>query len=414
MVDSTLQLGERSLLTDTEVIQAASAPVILDRRPASSVIDDRSRVLASAVDTRDRQVIIVVVQSLEDRDETLGALTVQLLIIGPIALILASALGYGLTSAAMRPVESMRREAEAISAIEPGRRLPVPARRDEIARLGTALNAMLGRIEDAVSRERRFISDASHELRTPLAMQKSELELALRPGRTPGELKAALRSAAEETDRLVQLAEDLLVLARSDEGALALRLQQLELRASLENVVERFRSSVIEAGRDLTLEPGQPVNVVADELRIQQAVGNLVDNAIRHGTGTIVLSVRPAAGMAELHVADQGPGLAPEFAERAFDRFSRADDARSSGGAGLGLAIVKVIAEAHHGVVGTARRTDTGPTSGSRFPSAKTRPATLPDRRAGATDARRQPPTTCQARASSRSHLGFLPWVSTE
>ena len=136
MVDSTLQLGERSLLTDTEVIQAASAPVILDRRPASSVIDDRSRVLASAVDTRDRQVIIVVVQSLEDRDETLGALTVQLLIIGPIALILASALGYGLTSAAMRPVESMRREAEAISAIEPGRRLPVPreARRDRAPR----------------------------------------------------------------------------------------------------------------------------------------------------------------------------------------------------------------------------------------------------------------------------------------
>ncbi len=375
VLDSSPQLDERPLLSVAEVTGAAAGTVILDRPALSPVIDERSRVLATAAQTQAREVVIVVGQSLEDRDETLSALTVQLLIIGPIALILASTLGYGLAAAAMRPVESMRREAQTISTIEPGRRLPVPARRDEIARLGETLNAMLARIEASVSRDRRFISDASHELRTPLAMLKTELELALRPGRTPDELEAALHSAAEETDRVVQLAEDLLVLARSDEGALALRLEQLDVRPTLERVVERFRRRVARAARKITLESGEPVTVVADELRLQQAVGNLVDNAVRHGTGAIVLSVRRATGMIELHVADDGAGFAPDFAERAFDRFSRPDDARSSGGAGLGLAIVKVIADAHRGVVGARNRTDGGADVWLSIPASQGLPA---------------------------------------
>ena len=140
---------------------------------------------------------------------------------GPVALLLASLAGYVLAGAALRPIEAMRRRAQEISTASLDERLPVPAARDEVARLGETLNAMLARIEDGLARERRFVADASHELRTPLALLKTELELALRRARSPEELQAAIESAAGETDRLARMADDLLLLARSDQGQLA-------------------------------------------------------------------------------------------------------------------------------------------------------------------------------------------------
>src|SRR5206468_3337720 len=159
---------------------------------------------------------------------------------GPLALLLSSLAGWGLATAALRPVESMRREAEAVSAAEPGRRLTLPPARDEVARLGATLNGMLGRLEAALARERRFVSDASHELRTPLAALRTELELALRRERKPEELIDALRSAADETDRLSRLAEDLLVLARADGGRLPVRPERLSARELLADAFEPF------------------------------------------------------------------------------------------------------------------------------------------------------------------------------
>ena len=155
--------------------------------------------------------------------DALRNLAGTLLIGGPIALLLASLAGYGAAAAALRPVERMRRRAAEIQAAEPGTRLPVGPADDEIGRLGETLNLMLERLEAAFARERTFVADASHELRTPLAILKAELELALREGRSVEELEAALRSAAEETDRLVQLAEDLLVIARVEQGRLPIR-----------------------------------------------------------------------------------------------------------------------------------------------------------------------------------------------
>ena len=138
---------------------------------------------------------LVVGASLEDRDEALDELLAQLLVVGPLALLLASGAGYFLAAAALRPVESMRREAAEITGDAAGRRLPLPRARDEIHRLGETLNDMLGRLQESLTRERRFVADASHELRTPLALLQTELELALRHKRTPGELEDALRSA---------------------------------------------------------------------------------------------------------------------------------------------------------------------------------------------------------------------------
>jgi two-component system OmpR family sensor kinase len=293
----------------------------------------------------------VIGRSLEPREEALNRLVTEFLIGGPVALLLAILGGYALTGAALRPVEAMRRRAGAITASTPGQRLPVPPTRDELSRLAVTLNAMLARLEAALEHERRFVDDASHELRTPLALLKTELELALRHPRSHEELEQTLRAAAEDTDRLVRLAEDLLLVARFDQGRLPIRPEGVSARSVLERTTERFERRAAEHGRSLTLLDGPDAWLEADPTRLDQAVGNLVDNALVHGAGPIVLSVEAERGEASLHVADSGPGLPRAFAARALDRFSRADDARSAGGAGLGLAIVDLIARGHGGRV---------------------------------------------------------------
>jgi signal transduction histidine kinase len=283
---------------------------------------------------------LVVGTAIDDRDDALRTLAVLLLIGGPVALALASAAGYGAATAALRPVERMRRRAAAMT--DPGARLPVGPADDEIGRLGTTLNALLARLEEASARERAFVADASHELRTPLAILKAELELALRQGRTAAELEAALRSAAEETDRLVALAEDLLVLARAEDGRLAVQPVPLDAAALL----GRFGPAAAPAG----------LTVRGDPQRLQQALGNLVDNAHRHGGPHVELAAERVDGQVELHVRDDGPGFPAAFLDTAFERFTRGDPARGRGGAGLGLAIVDVIARAHGGAAGARNR----------------------------------------------------------
>jgi two-component system, OmpR family, sensor kinase len=291
---------------------------------------------------------VLVGASLADRDEALSELLTQLLIVAPIALLLTSLLGYWLAGAALRPVEAMRSEAAAISGSEPGRRLPEGQAKDEISRLAATLNEMLERLERAIERERSFVADASHELRTPLALLQAELELALRKPRAEGELEEAVRSAKAETERLVRLAKDLLVLAQADDGRLPLRREPVPVGEVLEAVQEAFRSRVEAAGRAIDAESDATI-LDADRLRLEQALGNLVDNALRHGAGAIRLDAVEHDGQVELHVRDEGPGLPPDFLPHAFERFSRADPARTSGGAGLGLALASAIAEAHGG-----------------------------------------------------------------
>jgi two-component system OmpR family sensor kinase len=214
---------------------------------------------------------------------------------------------------------------------------------------------MLDRLEAALARERRFVSDASHELRTPLAALRTELELALRRPRPPGELEAALRSAAEETERLSRLAEDLLVLVRADGGGLPVHRERLPAAQLLAGVRERYAVQATEAGREIEVE-ADGVELVADRLRAEQALGNLVDNALRYGHGQVQLVALRGNRRVELHVRDRGPGFPPEFLDLAFDRFTRADPSRHGPGAGLGLAIVKVIAHAHGGTARAANR----------------------------------------------------------
>ena len=292
---------------------------------------------------------VVVGASLEERNEALQGLLAALFVGGPIALVLATIAGYLLAGALLRPVEVMRRGAAEISTDTTGRKLPLPRAHDEIFRLGQTLNDMLARLEAGLIRERRFVAEASHELRTPLALLRTELELARRRPRTPDELRAALDSAAAEVDRLSRLAEDLLVLARADEGRLALRREPIGVHDLLETVARRFGTQI-----DVAAPDGE--TIVGDRLRLEQALGNLVDNAQRHGGGTIRLEAERRDGRMELRVADEGNGFPAALLPHAFDRFTRGDEARAGGGAGLGLALVDAVARAHGGTARAANR----------------------------------------------------------
>jgi two-component system, OmpR family, sensor kinase len=348
ILDSTPGVGGHRLLTDPQLARAAQAMIMVDR-PLVPGFDDPLRLLATPVQGQDGPVVVIVGASVEEQKEALESLLAQMLLGGPIVLLLASLLGYSLAAATLRPVESMRREAEAVSAAKPGRRLPLPPADDEIARLGRTLNTMLGRLESALARERQFVSDASHELRTPLAALRTELEIALRRKRTPEEMEAAMRSAEEETERLCRLAEDLLVLARADDGSLPVRQEQLPATELLTAVRERYGLQAADVGRPLQIQADDQLELHVDRLRVEQALGNLVENALLHGRGRILLIARRRDGRVELHVRDEGSGFPPEFIERAFDRFSRSDSARQGPGVGLGLAIVDLIARAHGG-----------------------------------------------------------------
>jgi two-component system, OmpR family, sensor kinase len=347
--DATGQLGDEPVLSAGDLEWAASDSTFFEL-DAGVVpgIEGEVRLLATPVDTVRGEMIVVVGSSLGDRDEALTNLATLMLIGGPVALLLASLAGYWVAGTALRPVEAMRRRAAEISASEPDERLPLPASNDEIRRLGETLNQMLGRLEAALARERRFVDDASHELRTPLTLHKTELELALRYASSEEELRAAIASAGEEIDRLIQLAEDLLVVARSEGGELTVAREQIPVADLLATVGERFRARVEQSGRPLVVD-GADGAVIGDRLRLEQAMTSMVDNALRYGEGEVRLWARPNGSRVELHVSDDGPGFPPDFIDRAFERFSRADAARARGGTGLGLAIVDTIARAHGG-----------------------------------------------------------------
>jgi heavy metal sensor kinase len=347
LVDATRDAETSPLLTPEEVARAREGPMILS---LDNAVDDDDPARVFAVPVGD--LVLAVGQDVEDNEESLATLGALLGIGLPVALLLASLAGYAVAASALRPVEAMRRKAAGVSEDRLGERLPLPDADDEIRRLGETLNAMLARLEHALERERGFVADASHELRTPLASLKTELELALRRDRTTDELRGALRSASEETDRLSRLADDLLVLARSDRGTLPLRIETVQARELLDGVASQFRKS----GHEVHVDVPDGLELQGDRLRLEQAVGNLVANAATHGDGSVTVSARRTDATVELHVEDEGGGMPPGFADRAFERFTRADEARAGGGAGLGLAIVAAIASAHGGRAGFSPR----------------------------------------------------------
>jgi two-component system OmpR family sensor kinase len=362
--DQTPGLPRVPLLSGSQLNSARHVTLLVASARSAG---DNVRLLASPVTAQGQRLVVVVGAPLDVRNEALSELRNELLIGGPLALLAASLIGYLVAAGALRPVERMRVRANAISDRHLAERLPVSPARDEIGRLGETLNAMLERIEHGITRERGFLADASHELRTPLSLLRAEVELALERPHTNDELLAALRSIGEETDRLSQLAEDLLLLNRIDEGLLPLHREPIALDELFAGVGTRFQRRAGETARKIETA-GHGLGLNGDPIRLEQALGNLVENALRHGSGTIRVFAAERDAALEIHVTDEGKGLPALFAPRAFERFSRANDARNSAGAGLGLAIVKAIAEAHGATVATVNSPQEGADICMRFP----------------------------------------------
>jgi heavy metal sensor kinase len=349
VVATTLPSGTGPALDRWQIEQAAREPLFVDH--AVRGVEGEVRILGRPESSQGQTFVVVVGSSTDDRNETLAGLARAFLIGAPLAIVLASGLGYLLAGRSLAPVAAMRRRAQEITAERSGERLPLPRAEDEIHRLGETLNLMLDRLDAGLQRERVFVSDASHELRTPLAILGAELELADRRDRSPEYLRSAVRSARDEIDRLSRMAEDLLVIARFDQGKLPIARQPVELRALLERVRDRFAHRAEESKREIAVDAPPEPRVDLDSFRVEQALGNLVDNALRHGEGSVRLSARYQGGIVDLQVSDEGSGFPDGFGEEAFERFTRADPGRGGGGAGLGLAIVQAIAVAHGGEV---------------------------------------------------------------
>jgi signal transduction histidine kinase len=357
IVDASRGAARTPLLAGAALARARRGQVLIRRARNER---EAVRLLATPVSAQDQHLVVVIGTSLRQHDATLATLRRALLLGTPLALVAIALLVYGLAAAALRPVERMRSQAARLSADGFEERLSVPAARDEVSRLAETLNDLLSRLALSVERERRFVADASHELRTPLALVRAEIELALERPRAAGELAAALRSAGDETDRLSQLAEDLLLLARLQANGVPIRTTNVEARELLEGIATRFGQRAERGGRTIVIAADEAMPFEADRIRLEHALGNLVENALRHGSGEIRLAAVRRAAVVELQVTDEGDGFPDAFLPQAFERFAQADESRHARGAGLGLAIVGAIALAHGGTATAANQPSGG------------------------------------------------------
>ena len=299
--------------------------------------------------------LLIIASSLGDVDSTLHRLTLIELLATAAVLAALAALGLWVVRLGLRPLREIELTAEAITAGDLSRRIEHPDPRTEVGRVGSALNAMLDRIETSDRRLRRFIADASHELRTPLAAVRAYAELFERGAASrPEDLQRSMSGITRESERMSLLVDDLLLLARLDEGR-PLERKPVDLAQLVGEAVDAAR--VVEPDRPIDVSV-EPATVTGDEARLRQALDNLFANARSHTPpGTPVsVDLKRVDGRARLSIADCGPGLTEEQATRVFERFYRADASRSraSGGVGLGLSIVAAVTEAHGGTAEVA------------------------------------------------------------
>ena len=285
----------------------------------------------------------------------------------PFAVSLAGFGGYWLMRRSLRPVDEITRRAEGITSTNLSERLPVIRTGDEMERLSTSLNRMIARLEGAFQHIHRFSADASHELRTPLTILQLELEeIAQNPKLSP-EIADQIGSALEETERLSRIVENLLTISRLDAGELKMEKSVLDLAELVQSTADQMKLLAEEKSLVMGCRSDVSVCVLGDAARLKQVVVNLIANAIKYTPegGEIQVTIGARSGKAVLEVSDTGVGIPPEALPHIFERFYRADKARSrdSGGAGLGLAIVKAICGAH----GAEVRVFSQEGQGSRF-----------------------------------------------
>jgi heavy metal sensor kinase len=320
---------------------------------------------------------LVILQSLHPQAEMLEEVRYTFAWVIPIAILLASAGGYFLARKSLAPVVAMSSQAGRIGAENLHERLPIQNARDELGRLATAFNELLERVDQSFERQRRFMSDASHELRTPAAILRGESEVALsRTERPAAEYRESLAVLHAEAQRLTQIVEDLFTLTRADAGQYPLSPHDFYLDELLADCTHAARSLASAKQIALTCEVPEELPIHADEALLRRMILNLLDNAIKYtqAGGRVTVSCERSGSEYSLSVTDSGPGIPGDLHSRVFERFFRADKARThseddGGGAGLGLSIARWIAEAHHGRLILARSDSNGSTFTALLPA---------------------------------------------
>ncbi|MFI1916176.1 sensor histidine kinase [Nocardia sp. NPDC020380] len=332
----------------------------IDAGRARNGYDEDLRVSARIVATAQGRYLVLVAADSESSEHAVTRAAALVAVGGPIVAVAAALATYLLVGRSLRSVEEIRSRVAGISAARLSERVPVPVARDEIARLAETMNDMLARIEAGHAAQRRFVGDASHELRSPLTAVTAALELARdRPETLDAELIDG--TLLPEAERMRQLIEDLLTLAKADENGLELRTGDVDL-----DDLAGAAAGALRARGDRTVRTDiHPARVVGDSVTLARALRNIVDNAAAHARTTVAITSSGNGSRARVTVDDDGPGIPVADRERVFGRFVRleADRARATGGSGLGLAIVAEIAGAHGGSVTVAE----SPLGGARF-----------------------------------------------
>jgi heavy metal sensor kinase len=312
--------------------------------------------------------VLQVGASLASLNATLRSVMIELLIIGPFVLLLGAIGSYWLARHAFVPINRLTRTARRIEAGDLHERVPVPHARDEVQELALTFNQMIERLDKAFARQRRFVADASHELRTPVATIRSitDVVLAQNTSIEKEEYRTVLHEVNAEAERLGHLISDLLALASADEGQTLLEREPVRLDLLTADVAATLEPLATERGITLEIQADESVTVLGDEVRLIQVIMNLIDNAFAYTNagGKVLLSVEIKNSRACLIIRDTGIGIAPEHLGHIFERFYRADPARSgaAGGTGLGLSIVDWVVRAHNGTISVESQVGQGTT----------------------------------------------------
>ncbi|MEW6125998.1 MAG: ATP-binding protein [Acidobacteriota bacterium] len=354
IVNQSPQLVSRAPLITREVMDTALSGQALFTKVS---LDDHPGYGVSLLAEKDNQRYVFVVATPEEpMQAVLGSLKRNLIIIGLMALLATALVGYRLATLALRPVDLIARRARVIGFDHLRLRLEEPQTDDELGRLTNLLNDMLDRLYSLIESHQRFAADASHELRSPLAALRGQIEVALRQSRSAEHYRAVLESCLEDVSALTRLTEDLLELARADAKQLNLDLYEVELKPLVEETLSQYEPDAEK--KQIALSANIPANfaVIADPAKLKRLLTNLISNAIAYSKpagGRIDISAGASDKEVWIEVRDNGIGIGDEQKARVFERFWRADKARTlrSGGVGLGLAICKGIVAAHGGEI---------------------------------------------------------------
>lgn len=339
--------------------------------PALSTVDgyaeEGARLAVLRVSIGEADYFLALAQPLHNTVEELEALGRIFYLAIPGALLVAGVGGLLLARKSLAPIAAMTEQAESIGARNLHERLEVTNSRDELGRLATVLNNLLSRLDRSFESLRQFTADASHELRTPLSIIRGEAEVALSRKRDDAEYRESLAIVQDEARRLSRMVDDMLALARADDGQQGLKVEEFYLNDLVEDCAKSSQVLALAKAISLTLDPTTDITFRGDESLLRRMLVNLLDNAIKYtpSGGHVSVKLTSKDAGVEITVADTGIGIPADATERIFERFYRADRARSrsDGGSGLGLSIAKWVAEAHNGSIDL----DSKPGTGSRF-----------------------------------------------